>query len=108
MALKKLVRDRIPEIIEKKTGEKVYTRILGDEEYRHELRWKLLEEVREACAATDSQVLLEELADLEEVKRAVLHAWNFTHEDLERVREEKLRERGGFEKRLFIIKTEAR
>ena len=42
----KLVRDKIPEIIEG-NGEKPVTRILNDEEYLKELNTKLQEEVNE-------------------------------------------------------------
>ena len=108
MALKKLVRDRIPEIVERVTGETVVTRVLDTEEYRHELRWKLLEEVREACAASDSGEFLKELADLQEVIDANLREYGFSRGDLLREQESKRAERGGFEGRLFIIRTESK
>lgn len=108
MALKKLVRDRIPEIIEAKEHVKVRTRVLDTVEFCHELRWKLLEEVREACAARDRNELLLELADLQEVIDTLLKEYNFLRTDLLREQDKKRAERGGFEKRLFIIGTEAR
>jgi predicted house-cleaning noncanonical NTP pyrophosphatase (MazG superfamily) len=43
---KKLVRDRIPEIIEA-SGRKPVVEVLGQEEYVRELRRKLQEEVQE-------------------------------------------------------------
>lgn len=108
MALKKLVRDKIPAIIEKDTGERVITRILDDEEYVHELRWKLREEAREACDAGSVNELLEELADLEEVILALLKVHGLDRKHLEHFRTAKLCDRGGFDKRQFIVRTETR
>ncbi len=107
MSLKKLVRDNVPGIIQRETGQKVDVRILDTEEYRHELKWKLLEEVREACAAESSDKFLQELADLKEVIDANLAEWNFTWNDLERECEAKCLERGGFDKKIFIIGVRA-
>lgn len=54
----KLVRDKIPEIIES-TGKKAYCHILFEEEYLSELDKKLNEE----CAEYQADKSLEELAD---------------------------------------------
>ena len=45
---------------------------------------------------------LEELADLMEVIRAVAVARGYTVEELEKVRLEKCKKRGGFEKRIYL------
>ena len=107
MWYKKLVRDRIPEIIEK-TGAIPRTRVLDTDEYRHELRWKLLEEVREATSATIPDELLAELADLQEIIDTLVREYGFVAADLKREQERKRAERGGFEKRLFLIGIKAR
>ena len=62
----KLVRDRIPEIIES-SGKRAVTRVAGDDEYLHYLRRKLSEEVDEYMASEDA----EELADILEVVSAL-------------------------------------
>jgi predicted house-cleaning noncanonical NTP pyrophosphatase (MazG superfamily) len=108
MALKKLVRDRIPEIIEKDTGEIVEIRTLDDDEFLHELKGKLLEEVREVRAAEDPCTFLKELADLQEVIDALTDHCGFTQADLRREQKQKREDRGGFRLRLFIVKTRAR
>lgn len=57
----KLVRDRIPEVIEK-AGKTFTSRILSWEEYIEELRKKRYEELEEYMNATDNESALEELA----------------------------------------------
>lgn len=96
----KLVRDRIPEIIEK-NGETPVTRTLDDQEYRAALLQKLEEEVAE-CRENHSA---EELADLQEVILALAADLGLTPEALETVRVKKAQERGGFAKRIFLEST---
>ena len=64
----KLVRDKIPEIISADNGSICKTRIMDDKEYLKALDAKLQEEL---CEYLESGSI-EELADLEEVIRAVL------------------------------------
>lgn len=93
----KLVRDRIPEIIEA-DGKHCSVEMLSDEEYLLLLERKLDEELAEY---QDSKSL-EELADLLEVIRAVVKARGWTLEQLEQVRAGKAVERGGFEKKILL------
>ena len=93
----KLVRDRIPEIIES-SGRICVTEILSDEDYLRMLDAKLDEEMAEYHADRN----IEELADLMEVIRACAVARGFTIEELEQVRAEKAAERGRFEKRILL------
>jgi predicted house-cleaning noncanonical NTP pyrophosphatase (MazG superfamily) len=51
----KLVRDRIPEIIEA-DGHHAFTRILDDQDYRAALLAKLVEEAREAQSASADEL----------------------------------------------------
>ena len=93
----KLVRDRIPAIIEK-DGKICTTEILSDEEYLKMLDAKLDEELAEYHKDQN----IEELADLMEVIYAAALARGYSLEDLEMVREKKVKERGGFEKRILL------
>lgn len=101
----KLVRDRIPEIIERK-GKACSTRILDEIEYRNELRAKLREELNEYLEAADDSSAMEELADILQL----LHALSATHgagtEQLESIRVEKAAQRGGFKERIFLIEVQ--
>lgn len=94
---KKLVRDKIPEII-KKNNEKPITRILNDEEYLKELNIKIQEELKEYLESGD----VEELADLEEVLRAILDAKNITYEEFEEIRNKKVQKRGAFKEKIYL------
>ena len=93
----KLVRDRIPEIIES-SGKTCTTEILPPEVYLRMIDAKLDEELAEYHKDQN----IEELADLLEVIRAATVARGYTLEDLERVRAEKAAKRGGFEKRILL------
>ena len=93
----KLVRDRIPEIIES-SGKSCTTEVLSTEEYLRMIDAKLDEELAEYHKDQN----IEELADLLEVIRAAATARGYTIEDLERVRAEKAAKRGGFEKRILL------
>ena len=94
----KLVRDLIPEIIEA-SGKECRTRVLSDEEYLKMLDAKLDEELAEYHKDQN----IEELADLLELIYAAATARGYTLDELESVRAEKAKNRGGFEKKVFLI-----
>ena len=93
----KLVRDRIPEIIET-SGNTCVTEILSDEDYLRMLDAKLDEELAEYHADQN----IEELADLLEVIRACAVARGYTVEELEQVRVEKVTKRGAFTRKILL------
>jgi predicted house-cleaning noncanonical NTP pyrophosphatase (MazG superfamily) len=93
----KLVRDKIPEIIEK-DGHKAKCHTLSEEDYIAALDNKLLEEVNEY----QEDKSLEEMADVLEVLYAICNARGYTVKELEAKRIQKNVERGGFEKRLYL------
>ncbi len=97
----KLIRDKIPEIIES-SGRTPVIRTLDDTEYLTELDRKLNEE----CAEYQADKNLEELADMLEVIYAIAEARGHSPEELERVRAEKAAKRGGFKKRIFLERVE--
>ena len=101
----KLVRDKIPEII-KSNNEIPTTRILDDKEYKEELLRKLLEECNEVINASTKEETLEEIADTLEVLDSLIKLNNFSLEEVRKIQDTKRTKRGGFEKRLYLIKTE--
>lgn len=98
MVFEKLVRDKIPEIIEQDGGQAV-TRVLSDEEYRVCLEKKLDEEAVEYHESRE----LDELADVLEVVYALAQADGHTVEELLSAYQRKHEQRGGFSQKLFLI-----
>ncbi|WP_042349327.1 nucleoside triphosphate pyrophosphohydrolase [Bacillus massiliigorillae] len=100
----KLVRDLIPNIIEK-TGKEFSTKILNEEEYIIELRKKSEEELREYLEAKDDASAIEELADLLEIIHALSRCHGATPEKVEEVRKEKAIKRGAFDEKIYLIEV---
>ena len=97
----KLVRDKIPEIIEQ-DGKACIVRVLNDEEYLKALDEKLDEEL---CEYHKDQNV-EELADLLEVVYAAAEARGYSREMLGKIRAQKVEKRGGFHNRFFLESVE--
>ena len=97
----KLVRDKIPEIIEA-NGKRCVCSTLTDAEYLAMLDAKLNEELAEYQESKS----IEELADLLEVIRAVAAARGCDWAQLEQLRQEKFIARGGFEKKILLLEVE--
>ena len=91
----KLVRDRIPEILDAK-GVPYTKRIADAQEYKDELIRKLVEEANEFAEAGAP----EELADVLEVVIALRTLADY--ENVESVRAKKREERGGFGQRIIL------
>lgn len=103
----KLVRDKIPAIIEQSSKIPV-TRILNDSEYLRKLEEKLIEETLEYNSSTNRSKKLEELADVLEVIHSLAKALGSSIEELNQLREKKKLERGGFENRILLIEVESK
>ena len=91
----KLVRDRVPEILDGK-GVPYEKRVASPEEYKQELIKKLSEEAAEFSEAGDP----EELADVLEVIEALKKLPEYR--EVEKLRLEKLSERGGFNEKIIL------
>jgi len=100
----KLVRDRIPEIIQA-AGRQCEVAILDVDEYRHALKQKLVEEAQEAQTSTDAELIVE-LADIQEVLAALLQAYGISPNDLSQIQAKRRRDRGGFDQRIFLLWSE--
>ena len=96
----KLVRDKIPEIINN-DNRKAITRILDNKEYFNELNKKLQEEVKEYLE--DNNV--EELADIVEVIYGILNAKDISIKEFENIRNWKVKKRGAFQEKIFLEKV---
>ncbi len=91
MSQRKLVRDRIPEII-RASGREPVIEVATGAAFGQLLRAKLQEEVSEFLGSGAP----EELADILEVLHALAREAGMTPESLEELRRTKAEERGGF------------
>jgi predicted house-cleaning noncanonical NTP pyrophosphatase (MazG superfamily) len=101
MIFNKLVRDKIPAIIES-NGQIPEIRILSAAEYTVALEQKLDEETAEFHR--DQSV--EELADILEVVYALAENLGCSKEELMEVYQKKHNKRGGFRDRVYLISNE--
>lgn len=98
----KLVRDKIPQIIEN-DGRKAVYRYLNDKiEYLNELEKKLNEELKEY----EDSKSLEEMADILEVLFSLCIARGHSVEELLKMREEKAMIRGSFKEKIFLERVD--
>ena len=93
----KLVRDRIPEEINKEPGRKCKYRILNDEEYLKELNKKIIEEANEFVEENS----IEELGDLMEVINAIMNIKGYNIEEVNQVMRDKENRKGAFNKKFI-------
>ena len=94
----KLVRDRIPENIDREPGRKSQYRILDDEEYLKELNRKILEEANEFIEENS----IEELGDLMEVINAIMKLKGYSMEEVNKVMKLKAEKNGAFNDKIFL------
>jgi len=93
----KLIRDKIPKIIED-SGKKSQTHIADTDEYKAALLAKLIEEAKEL----QEEPSIEELADIIEVIESIKEVYDFKDDELEEVKYAKKENRGGFNKRIIL------
>ena len=100
MSHNKAIRDKIPEII-RDSGHSCNVKDMPDTEFLEELDKKLDEELLEYKENRS----VEELVDIVEVIRRISELRGTSLENFEKIRSEKVKERGAFEKNLFLIDT---
>jgi predicted house-cleaning noncanonical NTP pyrophosphatase (MazG superfamily) len=97
----KLVRDRIPEIIQQ-DGYTYRIETLNEQEFQQALREKILEEAHEIVEAGPDE-LVTELADLSEVLDTLMQLHNISHADVRTQQVERQQTRGGFTQRIRLL-----
>ncbi len=100
----KLIRDRILEII-KGAGEKPYWRILNEKEYLKEIKKKVVEEAKELAQAKNKKEIINEVVDIQELLDVLISELGLSKSQIKKQQEIKNKKRGGFKKKLFLIKT---
>jgi len=96
----KLVRDKIPEIIER-NGDVPQKHIASEPEYKQALQAKLIEKVDEYLKSEEP----EELADILEVIHSLTALHKVNREQLQLLQKEKRDERGGFSEGVILEET---
>ncbi len=94
----KLVRDKIPEIIEKEGKYPEISIIEDEKEYQKALAEKIIEEGKEYQKSKDVQ----ELADILEIIEALLTLHKVSLDELYVIKNQKNKERGTFTKRIKL------
>lgn len=104
---RKLVRDKIPEIIRERGGVPE-THVADAEEYQRALFAKAVEEAQEVAALNgcDPVRLADEMADILEVLRAIAQTCDLPWTQVEHAALRKVRERGSFTKRIILDSVE--
>lgn len=97
----KLVRDKIPEIIEA-DGQTPVIRTLGTAEFRRALLEKLVEEATELL---ESDGDVGERADVAEVLEALDEVLGYTGDEIASVKIKKFEKRGGFSEKIYLEKA---
>lgn len=98
----KLVRDKIPQEINKMEGRKANYKILNENEYLQELDKKLFEEAHEFIEAHSE----EELGDLMEVILSIMETKNISMEEVENARKLKKNKKGALKDKIYLIDVE--
>lgn len=98
---KKLIRDKIPEII-KTNGAYPETRVLGKTEFQKELKKKVVEEAIELEKSKSKKELINELADMMELLDEIILENQIDKSKLLKIKKQKQLVRGGFKNKIFL------
>ena len=101
----KLIRDRIPEII-KEAGWVPKVRTLRKGEFLNAVIKKVFEEAGELIQAKDKKGIINEIVDIQELIDALTLEIGLSKPKIKKLQAIKRKKRGGFKKRLFLIKEE--
>ncbi len=99
---KKLVRDKIPEIV-LRDGRAVKIRTADTQEFDRFLKQKFMEETEKFFESFEK----DELADMLQLVHACAEFHGWSMDDLEDLRKKKLDEKGGFSRRIILESIES-
>lgn len=103
----KLVRDKVPSIIEK-SGKQCKYEIMHDEQYMTALVCALHEELAEFATQFDAmndEQAIKELADLQDIILALVTSIGVTEESFDRIRQAKRTLYGGFDDKILLVEV---
>ena len=79
---------------------------MNKKEYLREIKKKLIEEAKELNKAKNKEEIVNEIVDIQELIDVLILEVGFTTGQIKKEQKAKNKKRGGFKKRLFLIKTE--
>ncbi|MBF0240353.1 MAG: DEAD/DEAH box helicase family protein [SAR324 cluster bacterium] len=97
----KLVRDKIPEIIQKEEKQPLFSKLKPEDQLYH-LRLKLIEESQELFCAHDASEFIKEAADVLEVLQSLARQYSVSWSEVEASRILRNQSRGGFGQGIFL------
>lgn len=97
----KLVRDKIPALIEEHEEEPIYRKLQG-EELEHRMQMKIQEEFNELLGARGTEDEIKEFADFYEILEAYRKKRGFTQAQVKEARKIKNERRGSFKEAYFL------
>jgi predicted house-cleaning noncanonical NTP pyrophosphatase (MazG superfamily) len=101
----KLIRDKLPEIMQKE-GTNACIRVMERDEYIARLKDKLFEESGEVATVSDNLEIMNELADLLEVMMALAEACGIPFSNVVAAGALKKAEKGGFDAKIYCEHVE--
>ena len=101
----KLVRDKIPQIIQNE-GKVVYYSMLDGDNLRKMLTIMLIEESRDVSEAITKEEMINELADVSEVIEAIYEAFDITDADVDLIKHKKIQEKGTYKSGAYLMCAE--
>ena len=101
----KLIRDKIPKII-LETGWIPTVRVLKEKEFLGAIKKKVFEEAEELIEAKDKKEVIDEIIDIQELLEVLTSEVGLSRAGIKKLQTKKREKRGGFKKRLFLIKEE--
>lgn len=100
-----LVRDKVPDIIKKKNMTPVYKK-LNEGEFKYYLKLKLKEEMEEMSQQENPSEIGKNLVDIVEVIDYLKKAYGISESQLKKLHDQKIKEKGNFDKKLFLVLTD--
>ncbi len=101
----KLIRDKIPQVIEK-SGGAYEVRELSDKNFKKELLRKVGEEASALPNLKSKKEIMTELADVVDVIEEIKKVFNIRENEIKIVRKKAFNKKGGFNKKLFLYWSE--
>lgn len=98
----KLVRDKSIKTLEDQGAIIHLKNLKKDKDFLEAVSQKIVEELNEVFQSETKEELISELADLEDVLDIFKKLIKVSQEEIEKAKKEKNKERGGFEKRIYI------